>query len=75
MLYGVQSEEEVELKDRVAVWFGEGKPPLANRDDSKGMIWLYGSGYLLAMGKTEESYHGKPLDIGRASREEDVCEE
>ena len=42
MLYGVQSEEEVELKDRVAVWFGEGKPPLANRDDSKGMIWLWG---------------------------------
>ena len=75
MLYGVQSEEEVELRDRVAVWFGEGKPPLANRDDSKGMIWLYGSGYLLALGKTEESDQGRPLDIGRASLEEDAREE
>lgn len=63
MLYAIQAEEPVEQGDAVVVWFGEHRPPLANREGSKGMVWLYASGYLLNIGRVEGTARGRPLNI------------
>lgn len=69
MLYGVQTEEEVKQHDVVAVWFGEHRAALPGREGSKGMVWLYASGYLLHLGPGEVVAKGRPLNIAGALME------
>ena len=64
MLYDAQTEEEVQTKDAVAVWFGEHRAGLRDRADSKGMVWVFNSSYLLNLGATEKMPRGRPLNIG-----------
>eukprot|EP00435_Cladocopium_sp_Y103_P075109 s63_g54.t1 len=72
MLYDIQTEEEVQKKDAVTVWFGEHRAPLPGREGSKGMVWLYSSGYLLNLGMTEGVPRGRPLDIAGNMTEDDL---
>ena len=70
MLYDAQTEEEVATKDAVAVWFGEHRAGLRDRAESKGMVWMFNSSYLLNLGATEKAPKGKPLSIGGSGVEE-----
>ena len=70
MLYDAQTEEEVETKDAVTVWFGEHRAGLRDRAGSKGMVWVFNSSYLLNLGGTEKAPKGKPLNIGGSGVEE-----
>jgi hypothetical protein len=64
MLYGIQTEEEVRTYDGVTVWFGEHRAGLARQEHSKGMVWLFSSGYLLNLGRAEPPPRGRQLNIG-----------
>lgn len=64
MLYGAQAEEDVEHLDMVSIWFGESRRALPDHEESKGMIWLFESGYLLKLGRAGPIAAGRPMVIG-----------
>lgn len=75
MLFDIQTEEEVKVRDGVVIWFGEHRPGLPGREDSKGYVWLYSSGYLLNLGEKESPVHGRKLNIAGPLTELEVSEE
>ena len=64
MLYALQAEEEVNKDEGVVIWFGEAKAALRHREDSKGLVWVYNSGYVLNLGAMEPVGRGRPMLIG-----------